>query len=448
MAAGLIAPASSNANAAEGQPLTAGQSRAIAAIVRRSIAAYETPGASVAVLRGGRLVYAAGFGTRDAARRQPADARTRYGIGSVTKTLVAALVLRLVEQRRMSLDDRVTRWLPAYANAHRVRVRDLLTQTSGIRDYNDALFIATVAPWVLPGHVDRSVIVKALAGWPLAFEPGTRFAYSNSNYLLLGTLAERATGKPLAVLLREQIFDPLGMHDTALGPPMPATGREAAGFTKTPVGPLAVPPWNADLTYAAGGVRSTVLDLARFDVALCAGRVVSPASFARMTSQATLANGARSEYGMGFHVYDTRGQRVAWHDGTVLGYKAMHLLLPATCAGVVVLANADYFESIAVALRIQHEAFGLPGESGDRFDANLPRWSMLLAAALGIVPLALSIALRRRRRVALVAALATYVLGAIWLPAALASAAASAALIAWPARSGRAAALTRRPPLA
>src|SRR5581483_9841373 len=121
----------------------------VGAIVRASLERYDTPGVSVAVLHRGVLTFAAGFGTRDAQRRRPAGARTRYGIGSVTKTIVAALIFRLAEQHRLALDDSVARWLPQFVTAPGVHVRDLLRQTSGIRDYNDAAFLAGVAPHVL-----------------------------------------------------------------------------------------------------------------------------------------------------------------------------------------------------------------------------------------------------------------------------------------------------------
>jgi D-alanyl-D-alanine carboxypeptidase len=415
---------------------------AVDALVGRALAAYQTPGASIAIVRRGRLAYARGYGTRDAARSLPADATTRYGAGSVTKTIVAALVLRLAERRELSLDDRVTRWFPEVgtwdASWRPLRIRHLLEQTSGSPDYNTAWFLGETAGAWLAARVDREAIVRRLATKRLAFTPGTRFGYSNANYLLLGAIAERAAHVPLAALLRLEIFTPLGMRDTALAAPDPRNAEEAAGYTKTPLGPRPVPPWNPDLTYAAGGVRSTVLDLARFDAALCEGRVLSRSSFATMTSPATLSDGTRSPYGVGFFTYDAGGRRVAWHDGTVLGYRAMHSLLPRSCDAVVVLANADYFHAPVVAMQVERAVFGVPGGDDEPFDAGLPRLSMVFAGAMGLAPLGLAVVLRRRRLLGACGLVASYAAGSVWLPAgACVAAAFTVAVAPWPRTAKR-----------
>lgn len=160
-----------------------------------------------------------------------------------------------------------------------------------------------------------------------------------------------------------------------------------------------------------------------------------------MTSGTVLAGGQMTDYGFGFHVYDSGRRRVAWHDGTVLGYKAMNSLLPATCDAVVVLGNADYFHAPIVAMRIEHALFGMPGGEGERFDPNLPRWSMLLAATLAALPLLVAFAAGRRRWSAAGIALMTYAIGTVWLPGGVALSVAGVALVA---RGGRAGARARK----
>jgi D-alanyl-D-alanine carboxypeptidase len=417
--------------------LSPAQSARVSSLVARALRDEQTPAASVAIVRGGRLVFAKGFGLRDPPRALPADARTCYEIGSVTKTLVAALVLRLAERHVISLDDPVTRYLPSFARARAVHIRHLLAQTSGIRDYNDALFLATVVPHVLPGRVDRDAILSMLARWPLAFEPGTRFAYSNANYLVLGIIAERATGQSLAALLQREVFGPLGMRRTALDAE-PATDADGAlGYTKSPLGPVAVPPWDPQLTFAAGGLRSSAADLATFDVALASGRVISPQSFAEMTS-ATATGGGRDGYGYGLFSYATGGVRVVWHDGTVLGFRAMNALVPERGDAVVVLANSDYFHATLVAMQIEAAVLGVPGGTGERFDFNLPLPSAAIGLALAALVVAASTLRRARRATALAGAVAVYATATVYLPAGLGLAAIVVALVAWPSRHPRA----------
>jgi CubicO group peptidase (beta-lactamase class C family) len=346
--------------------------------------------------------------------------------------------LQLAERGTLSLDDRVTQYLPFFTIAREVRVRHLLSQTSGIRDYNDALFLATVSSSVMPGRVDRDAVLRALSRWPLDFQPGTRFEYSNANYLVLGTIAERAAGMPLAALLRERIFAPLGMEDTALDATRDDNGADVAtGYTRSPIGAIAAHRWDPQLTYAAGGVRSTALDLAAFDVGLISGRVVSPASFVLMSSGFPLPSG-RSDYGFGTYVSTESGRQILWHDGTVLGFKAMNAVLPGTRDAVIVLADADYFHAADLAMQIAQGVFALPGGSRERFDPNLPRWSMSIGLALAAIVFGASMRLSKRRNAAGIAAVAVYAVASVSPPLGVGLACASLALVAWPARRRRA----------
>ncbi len=145
----------------------------------------------------------------------------------MTKTLVAALTLQLVAagNSRSTMPSRAP--LPSFAAGREIRIRDLLDQRSGLEDYNTAGFLQTVLPAIAPGHVDRAAIVDAIGRRPLAFAPGTRFAYSNANYLVLGAILESATGTPLGTLLQRRIFGPLGMHATTLAGAQIPTTRSA-----------------------------------------------------------------------------------------------------------------------------------------------------------------------------------------------------------------------------
>jgi len=412
--------------------MPAAQVRAIDGVVQTALADQQVPGASVAVVRGGRVVFARGYGLRDASRALPADATTRYGVGSLTKTLVAALTLQLAEERRLSLDDSVATWLPAFSGDRAVTVRDLLSLRAGIRDYNDAAFVAGLPAAFLPGRADRPAILRKLATLPTKFPPGSAFDYSNADFLVLGAILERAGGAPLPALLHDRIFAPLGMADTQLGDA--PGGDDATGYTKGPLGPVAVAQWDPQLTYAAGGIRSSALDIARFDAALCAHRIVSAPAFGAMTL-AGKPIGAESRYGLGLFAHDDPdGRRVAWHDGTVLGFKAMNVLVPQSCDAVVVLANADYAHAPALGLQVERATFGGPPLVPEPLDLALPRWSDAIGAALALALLAASLLLRRRITFAVVAAALAYAAAATWLPAGIVAFGAGVAVVAWPSR--------------
>jgi len=174
--------------------LPAAQQREVARIATASLKEYDTPGMSVAIVRGGRVAYAGGYGIADRRRRLRATAGTRYEIASLTKLFTAVLVIQLVEQNRLGLDEPLAHILGRPGRDGAVRVRQLLAQTSGIPDFNSARAILSEAAGLIPGRVDRSVILATVENLPPAFAAGSRFEYSNSNYLLLGAVleAERA----------------------------------------------------------------------------------------------------------------------------------------------------------------------------------------------------------------------------------------------------------------
>ena len=249
-------------------------------------------------------------------------------------------------------------------------------------------------PAIEPGHVNRTALVDAIGSRPLAFAPGTRFEYSNANYLVLGAILERATGVPLPALLQRRICVPLGMRSTALGGA--AGANDATGYTAGPFGPVALGGFDPQLTYAAGGVSSTVIDLARFDVALADGRVVPRWALAAL--QPADAPGATDAYRFGTFVARDGEDRILWHDGTVLGFKAMNLIVPETRAAVIVLANADYARAPALGFAIAHTTLATAAGTSEQLDTGVwrgPFWAAAVVVAL--VGLGVTVIRRRRR---------------------------------------------------
>jgi len=187
--------------------------------VLKGLVADGEPGLAVLVRRDGATVLAQGYGVRDLRGRQPIDARTGFRLASVTKQMTAAAVMLLVRDGRLRYDDTLTRALPGFpAYGSGITIRHLLTHTSGLPDYEQLMddFEKEKGPAWSPRHPIRDSEVLALLEEEThgVFAPGTRWAYSNSGYVLLGLVAARAAGKPFADVLRERIFAPLGMART------------------------------------------------------------------------------------------------------------------------------------------------------------------------------------------------------------------------------------------
>ena len=334
----LLAAPAAHAQSQLPAPLTARVDSAIGAAVD----AGATAGLSVAVARGDRVVYANGFGAATVAPRRPATERTVYRIGSLTAQFTAAATLRLADEGRLSLDDPITRHLPSYpAHGRRVLVRHLLAHTSGIADYT------TLGPrWErsITRDLPPDSIIALFAPAPLAFEPGTRFAYSNSGYFLLGAIIERAAGERYADHVRRQIAEPLGLE--SLGYCASGTEDAAADGYVVSAGRFApAAPLSMTQPFAAGALCASAPDLARWPALLAAGRLFPVPLYRSMTSPGTLADGRLVDYGFGVGVRSFAGRRVIEHGGAINGFAAYLAHYPADTLSIAVLANTQGFDA-------------------------------------------------------------------------------------------------------
>jgi D-alanyl-D-alanine carboxypeptidase len=260
---------------------------------------------------------ARGFADRSGSIRMRADMRFR--VGSVTKTFVATLVLRLVEDGELRLDDTVEQWLPGLVpGGPAITVRDLLSHTAGLFDYveDDRVLRDHERRWR-----PRELISLAVAHPPERSPPGRSFAYSSTNYLVLGLIVEEAGGAPLGRQLRQRLFAPLGLRRTSFVPGE-IRGEHVHGHrppshqgvvTGPPVDTSAEPAW---WTWAAGAIVSTAGDLQRFFAALLRGRVLSPQLLREME---TLVPAGRLQYGLGIATFPTPCVRAWGHTGNVQG---------------------------------------------------------------------------------------------------------------------------------
>ena len=309
----------------------------IDSIVAAGMTTRRLVGVSVGIMEDGRTVFLKGYGSADLATGASVSPATRFAIGSVTKQFTSAVILQLAAEGRLSIDDPVSKWLPDLTRAADIRLRDLMGHVSGYPDYYPLDF------------VDRRMLVPigadSLARWyghqPLDFEPGTRWSYSNTGFIILGRIAELVTGRPYAQLLRERVFAPLGMRHTSYEPAR-RDASYAQGYAWFGLGdPEPAEPEAAGWAAAAGGIWSTPEDLLIWDRALLEGRVVPAAYLSQMTTPRRLAGGASTNYGFGLSVAVANGDTIWSHGGAVSGFAAQNTVVPRTRSAVVVLSNAE-----------------------------------------------------------------------------------------------------------
>lgn len=285
--------------------------------------------------RDGRVATSMSLGDADRARGAKNTAETRFRIGSMYKMFTAVAVLQLVEQGRVELDAPLARYLPDYPNAEladKVTIRHLLTHTGGTGDiFTDAYQAQRTA---IREHDDY---VRLFGNRAVEFAPGSREAYSNYGFVLLGAIIERVTGSSFHDVLRERIFMPAGMHDTGAEPEDQVRARVSIGYTRTESGLVDnrdLLPWRGT---AAGGGYTTVGDLLRFADALLTQRLLRSESM----SEATRSQTPGGLYGFGFQIGGSGDTRHFGHAGGAEGMNGALRIYPASGDVVVALSNLD-----------------------------------------------------------------------------------------------------------
>ncbi|MFE2722110.1 serine hydrolase domain-containing protein [Kitasatospora sp. NPDC059327] len=328
------AAARSSATAARAEPRTVGRppGTGLRVDLRGEVEALVRQGGSTAALAEvrdrGRVVWRGTAGTADLALGDPVRADSRFRTGSVTKTFVATVVLQLVGEGRIRLDDPIGHGLPGEVpGGDAITVRQLLNHTSGLANYlDDPRFAfrdeASVRRYLAEGRwtdYRPQQLVDIANSRPPYFEPGRDWHYSNTNYVLLGMLIERTTGRTWRQEVSERVLRPLGLRDTFL--PVSDTrvpGPHAHTYVQLPEGPADLTRLNPSVADASGSAISTVGDLNRFHAALFGGRLLRPAEFAEMTTTVPVAE-LRGGYGLGVARIDTPCGEIWGHTGDIRG---------------------------------------------------------------------------------------------------------------------------------
>ncbi|MBP7777673.1 MAG: beta-lactamase family protein [Acidobacteria bacterium] len=333
------APSAPAAPVAAAAPTLASLSVAdLDAFIGAVVVAQRAIGVNVGVMRDGQVVFAKGYGLARVADQTPVATDTLFAIGSITKQFTCAVALQLEQERKLSFDDKVVKYEPDLTRAADITLGDIGGMVSGYRDYYPLDFVDRPMAAPRPG-LD---IVRDFASRPLDFEPRARYSYSNTGYLLLGAISERAGREPFAAQLERRLLTPLGLNRTRYEPARGGDGM-AEGYTPLGLGDAepAVPEGNGWIG-AAGGLWSTPSDLLTWDLALMEGKVLSPASWARMTTPHALTDGRTSGYGCGQSIRDRGAVLVVQHGGAVSGFGARNAMVPSSRSAVVVMANADW----------------------------------------------------------------------------------------------------------
>lgn len=307
----------------------------------------DVPGASLLVVRDGEAVVRRGYGLSDLEHGVEAGPATNYRLASVTKQFTAAAILLLAQDGKLSIDDRLRRWLPSLPPAaDAIRLRQVLTHSSGLVDYED------VMPDDYPGQLRDADVLELLRSQDRTyFAPGSGYRYSNSGYALLALVVERVSGESFQSFLQRRIFEPLGMHDTlayvAGGPEVP---HRAWGYSHVEGHWTRTDQSSTSAVLGDGGIYASIDDLTRWDAALYDDRLLNDESRALAFSPQVQVTGEPYQAGYGF------GWRITgdslWHSGETIGFRNVIVRYPKRRLTVVLLSNRNDPEPYRTALAI------------------------------------------------------------------------------------------------
>jgi D-alanyl-D-alanine carboxypeptidase len=319
--------------------LSDAQKSAIDNLARKTLAETGVPAASIAVVKDGKIAMASAYGDAKLNPKVAATPAMLFKIASNSKQFAATAVLLLAEQHKLSLDDPVSRYLPTLTRAGEVTLRQLLSHTSGYEDYYPLDY---VTPWMARDTTAESILDQ-WAKKPLNFDPGTRWQYSNTGYVIIGQIVEKVTHKPFIEFLRTNILEPLGMHSAIDESNGKWSDADPVGYHNFGFGPArpAIPE-GGGWTYACGELAMSASDLARWDMSLMNGTILKPASLKELTTEVVLKNGTGTGYGLGlFLSADSNGHRRWAHSGGAAGFFSYNVTLPDDHMAVTVLTNGQ-----------------------------------------------------------------------------------------------------------
>lgn len=284
---------------------------------------------SVLIAQNGKILLKKGYGYANVEWDQPNTADTVFRIASLTKGFTALATLKLEEQGRLSLKDPLSKYIPNFPRGNQITLEQLLTHTSGIRDYT----AAPDFPLIMGSPVSLDTLLNRIKAQPYDSSPGSTFRYNNSGYILLGMVLEKVTGKPYAAVLQELILNPLGLTHTGYDENQVPVKNLASGYVYTGGILYNAPALDLSNVYAAGGMRSTLNDLYTYSQAFNDPNLLKKENWQRLFTP------VREHYGLGWVIEPLGQEQAIYHTGSIPGYSSILARFPDENLTIIILSN-------------------------------------------------------------------------------------------------------------
>jgi CubicO group peptidase (beta-lactamase class C family) len=288
---------------------------------------------SVLIAQKGKVLLNKGYGLQNLEQKKPVDANTIYQIGSVTKQFTSTIILRLTEQGKLQLSDKIGKYFPSYTIGKDITIEQLLHHTSGIWNYtNDAAFMQTE----VEKPMNEAKMFKLFEAKPLDFTPGSKYSYSNTGYMLLGYIIEKVTGKKYEQVVRQQIFTPLQMNHSGFDFTHLTSPNKATGYNSIAAGKgsksIAV---DSSVSFSAGAMYTITNDLYKWNQSLSTNKILNAAS---LKNAFTLR---LSKYGLGWSIDTVNAKQIITHGGGIHGFLSGNMILPGDSTSITILSNSN-----------------------------------------------------------------------------------------------------------
>ena len=303
---------------------------------------------SVAVSRNGSIIYSRSTGYADFENKIKADEKSRYRIGSISKTFTTVLVMKAVEQNKLALDQTIGKYFPSIKNSGKITIENLLYHRSGIHSFTSD---STYLKWNTQGKTEKEM-TEIIARGGIDFEPDTKSEYSNSNFVLLTFILEKTFGKPYAELLQEHIVQPLGLKNTSLGGKINTSNKDCNSYKYLDTW-VVEPETDISIPLGAGGIVSTPGDLVKFSDALFGGKLLSSESLEKMKI-------VKGQYGLGiFNIpfYDKAGYG---HTGGIDGFSSVFSYFSDGDVSFAMTCNGSNFNTNNISIAVLSAIFNRP----------------------------------------------------------------------------------------
>jgi len=322
-------------------------------VVAKMLRDKQAPGAVVAIVKDGAVVYRKAHGVADLRTQRPMSLQDRFEIGSLTKQMTAAAVLQLAQAGKLSLDDTVGKYLPDYPAAAAVTIRQLLWQVSGLPDFAGTPAFAANAS----SHpTDFKSLLDTVRALPLEFQPGERWRYSNTNYVLLGRIVELTGGASFDTYLAHHVLAKAGM---ATAVTLDQTAGKATGYTTDHKQVIPAAVFQNSWIGAAGNLVACIDDLIAWDRALWRQHLLPDEALAAMRTPPMLNDGSPGGYGYGLFIDHQDGRDRVWHGGGTLGFSSSNMIYPQEQLWLIALVNHEDLSATVMTAAIYDALHGI-----------------------------------------------------------------------------------------